>query len=229
VYVIKLNKNVLYVFLLFFLSGILFSSVPIKPVYAASAEPRLKVAITTVFWVGEGASAENNFISNSASAWDSFWKEHYGGFDDPDDRCGYKPCGFEPKENPFYVALPYNEFTPTGMKKASAVLVPWYEKSKEQEPLLKNQWVKITHGGNVCYGQWEDVGPNEEDDFAYVFGSALLPKNRFGVWAGLDISPALRDCLDVQDVSLTLWGFVSEEMVPDGPWKDMITTSEVSW
>ncbi|MEW8428763.1 MAG: hypothetical protein AB2615_03535, partial [Candidatus Thiodiazotropha sp.] len=57
---------------------------------------------TTIFWVGEDASAENGYIANHDSAWDVRWMEHYGGVDSPDQRSGYYPAAFVPMENPFY-------------------------------------------------------------------------------------------------------------------------------
>ena len=36
---------------------------------------------------------------------------------DPNHRCGYRPCGFKPKENPFYVALPYDDMEENGRRK----------------------------------------------------------------------------------------------------------------
>ena len=74
-----------------------------------------KHTITTLFWVGEEANKDNNFISNTSSAWDEGWLEHYGGIDSPLHRCGYKPCAFKPKENPFYFALPYNDLNNNGI------------------------------------------------------------------------------------------------------------------
>jgi hypothetical protein len=72
-----------------------------------------KAAMTTLFWVGEPSDAENNFIPNHESYWDHDWQASYGGVDDPEHRNNYWPAGFRPKENPFYVALPYGEFTGT--------------------------------------------------------------------------------------------------------------------
>ena len=64
----------------------------------------------TVFWIGEPGSEENGYIPNNSSAWDDLWLQHYGGVDDPSNRNGYFPANFTPKENPFYIALPYNDF-----------------------------------------------------------------------------------------------------------------------
>lgn len=183
-----------------------------------------KPAVTTVFWVGEEASSDNDYIANDQSAWDRQWERHFGGVDDPEDRCGYRPCDFVPEENPFYVALPYNDLDERGHTKSSARDIPWFDAADAVAgSVLKNRWIAITHADITCYGQWQDVGPNHEEDFAYVFGSATTPKNTFGQRAGLDISPALRDCLGVGDVSQTTWTFVSDEAVPDGPWLEIVT------
>ena len=58
----------------------------------------------------EDATDENNYIQNNQSAWDNNWKDHFGGIDDPYDRNNFYPGKFIPKENPFYFALPYNDF-----------------------------------------------------------------------------------------------------------------------
>ena len=73
-----------------------------------------KETMTTMFWVGEAADAENDYISNHESYWDKDWLISFGGVDDPIHRNGHWPAGFTPKENPFYVALPYGEFTERG-------------------------------------------------------------------------------------------------------------------
>ena len=158
--------------------------------------------VTTVFWVGEEASEENGYIANDVSAWDGSWQERFGGVDEPEDRCGHWPCDFEPKENPFYVALPYNDSA------------------------FKNKWVEVRYEGESCFGQWEDVGPFETDDREYVLGGAE-PKNKQGVGAGLDVSPAMRDCLGLSGVGLTDWRLVDEWQVPEGPWREIVTTSPV--
>ena len=65
----------------------------------------------TTFWVGEDAnSSTNGNISNIPSAWDENWTINFGGVDEPNSRNGYCPANFIPKENPFYFALPYNDF-----------------------------------------------------------------------------------------------------------------------
>jgi hypothetical protein len=87
----------------------------------------------------------------------------------------------------------------------------------------KNSWVAVRHGGKIAYAQWEDTGPYEENDVAYVFGTAA-PENTEGAGAGLDVSPAVKDYLGLQDVDSTDWAFVTQTNVPSGPWTQIITT-----
>ena len=198
-----------------------------EPVVTISSSFPEKSVMTTLFWVGEGETSANGFISNVPSYWDEYWMSSFGGLDDPDDRCGYHPCDFTPKENPFYIALPYVEFNQNGTAlKPSAFEIPWYGKDDQQ--LLKNRWVEVSYKDKTCYGQWQDVGPYLTDDFVYVFEDAK-PSNTFGVKAGLDVSPALWDCLGLKTNDVTTWKFVEAKNVPDGPWKEIITTSGISW
>ena len=203
------------------------SSVPPKP-QPAPATPASgwhdNIA-STIFWVGEAADGSNAYISNSPSAWDGNWQTHYGGVDDPANRNGYHPTAFTPKENPFYVALPYNDLDTNGNRKASASSCP---NTGNSISWCKNAWVKITKGSKTAYAQWQDVGPIQEDDTAYVFGSAA-PKNTWGAKAGIDLSPALKTYLGLSDVDRVGWGFVSAGAVPSGPWRDIITTSQGGW
>lgn len=178
---------------------------------------------TTYFWVGERADADNGYIANAASAWDGQWQQHYGGEDTPSPRNGFTPAGFTPKENPFYFALPYNDISNNGQRKSTATNCP-LASSKTVYSWCKNSWIAIRHNGKVVYAQWEDVGPFQEDDTAYVFGSAA-PKNRHDAKAGLDVSPAVRDYLSLSDVDKTDWVFVDVSRVPDGPWKRIPTTT----
>src|SRR5271165_3128887 len=64
--------------------------------------------VGTVFWVGEQA-AEGNPVSNTESAWDPSWVTDFGGEDNPIARVNFMPVSFTPRQNPFYVALPYND------------------------------------------------------------------------------------------------------------------------
>jgi hypothetical protein len=184
----------------------------------------------TVFWVGEPASADNGGIANLASAWDDEWMAHFGGFDDPDDRHGGLPS-FTPQENPFYVALPYNDFDDDGVRKVGAAsTIPWASVGSwpVAVSMAKNQWVEIRGAGGRVFAQWEDVGPYLEDDDAYVFGGSR-PANTVDTRAGIDLSPAVRDALHVADVSTVDWRFVDPASVIDGPWTKVITRSPVNW
>jgi hypothetical protein len=185
-----------------------------------------KATMTTLFWVGEPADPDNAYITNVESYWDEKWEVHFGGVDDPNCRTGFVPCAFKPKENPFYFALPYADYDAAGNLKQEDKKVPWYGKDTGQ--LLKNRWIAVRHAGKTCYAQWEDVGPNGEDDFSYVFGNKK-PVNTFGEKAGLDISPALWKCLQMSDNGVTDWAFVDVSDVPSGPWRETLTTSGTSW
>ncbi|KPQ44005.1 MAG: hypothetical protein MPEBLZ_01406 [Candidatus Methanoperedens nitroreducens] len=201
----------LFIFLLVVLSGCVDKS--------SNQYPLHRDITVTIFWIGENATDENNYIQNSQSAWDSNWKDHFGGIDDPYDRKGFYPGNFIPKENPFYFALPYNDFDINGSNK-----------SKESfcEPICKNKWIKITKGDKTVYAQWEDVGPFEIDDIDYVFGNSK-PKNDINDNAGLDVSPAVRDYLGLEDIDKINWQFIESRNVPDGPWTEIITQSRIAW
>jgi len=189
-----------------------------------------------VFWIGEpvgNGSSEDNAIS----AWDDDWQNRFGGFDDPLNRNGYHPKGFTPKENPFYLDLPYNDFDENGNRKLNVYdIIPWSKDRKweEGESMMKNRWVKITYDSNVCFGQIQDAGPYLYDDSNYVFGhNDEQPESKRANGAGMDISPALRDCLGFigwNNVDNKVdWQFVDDIDVPDGPWKEIITTSQINW
>lgn len=181
----------------------------------------------TVFWVGEEANKSNDFIDNKSSAWASDWVNRYGGVDDPRERCEWRPCDFIPKENSFYAALPFGDYTKEGLKpSAELAQVPWYKgRPRAGESILKNRWIKIYYKGRTAYAQWEDVGPFEDDDAAYVFGSER-PKERR---AGIDLSPATADYLNINGRAEVNWQFAEAADVPPGPWREIITRSGTSY
>ena len=183
---------------------------------------------TTIFWVGETPGSDNGGISNKASTWDEQWQQHFGGVDDPRHRNGYLPAGFTPQENVFYFALPYSDITDDDQRKPTATKSPLYSSMKDQpHSWCKNAWIAIRHNGKIVYAQWEDAGPFGEDDVAYVFGNSGAANTR-GEKAGLDVSPAVRDFLGLNDVDNCDWGFISVDKVPPGPWKQTITTTPSS-
>jgi peptidoglycan/xylan/chitin deacetylase (PgdA/CDA1 family) len=185
----------------------------------------------TVFWVGESASIDNQFIDNFSSIWDDKWLEHYGGVDDPNLRNRYVPAKFTPHENSFYFALPYNDIENGTRINDANKIVYWSDEKNwnDTESMVKNKWIKITKNTKTVYAQWEDAGPFVYGDKNYVFGTAL-PINKMNNNAGLDVSPAVSDYLGLYDdnKNIVRWQFVDFQNVPDGPWKQVITSSQVS-
>src|ERR1700740_928889 len=112
----------------------------------------------------------NRFFGGAA--WDKNWVSSYGGVDDPVRRRGYGPAGFRPRENPFYVALPYCDMRAGRLKPEAAKVVPWFiaQFRGVGSSVCKGHWLKIRHGAKICYAQWEDVGPFSTDSSGYVFG-----------------------------------------------------------
>lgn len=177
----------------------------------------------TVFWVGEPATGDNDQIANAASYWDRDWEEHFGGVDDPEDRVadGSRPAGFVPAENAYYFALPFGEFEDDESVKDLTV-VPWYDGQSVggRTSILKNRWIEVRSGDRTVYAQWQDVGPFHEDDPDYVFGDADPAEPR----AGLDLSPAAAAGIGLDGRGEVSWRFVRAADVPDGPWKQTVTT-----
>ena len=176
--------------------------------------------VTTVFWIGENPSG-NNPVPNHASSWDASWAKNYGGYDDPSParRQNYVPVKFTPRQNPFYCALPYNDKAREGHRPEAPRVVPWF-KDAYQGPgvsVCKGRWVAIRKGNRTVYAQWEDAGPFRTDHWEYVFGNER-PKPNLNRGAGLDVSPAVRDYLGLQDTDVTDWKFVEFSEVPPGPW-----------
>lgn len=182
--------------------------------------------VTTVFWAGEKATPENDYISNKPSAWDKDWESSFGGVDSPAARNQYYPAAFTPKENPFYFALPYNDLDIQGKRKPTGFKCKKHTiQTDNDHSWCKNTWIAIRNElGKVAFAQWEDVGPSQSDDTDYVFGTSVQ-KNTFGVKAGLDVSPAVRDYLALGDVSHTDWAFVTAAEVQPGPWRSIVTVS----
>jgi hypothetical protein len=188
---------------------------------AGMGEYPWKVAIsTTIFWVGEQASV-NNPVANDKSAWDTGWISSYGGLDSPNsgDRLNFVPAAFKPRQNPFYVALPYNDVDDHHTKPEAAQIIPWFKSAfvRDGQSVCKGRWVAIRHGTKVCYAQWEDVGPFQTDHWQYVFGNER-PRSNPNRDAGLDVSPAVREYLALDNVDSCDWKFVDFLHVPIGPW-----------
>lgn len=174
----------------------------------------------TIFWVGEDA-CEANPVHNHASSWDVNWVKSYGGLDCPVQRAGLAPKHFKPKMNPFYIALPYNDIASKNYrhKEEAPKVIGWYDdefKSKF-ESVCKGKWIAIKHGDKICYAQWEDCGPFYTNDWEYVF-LGKKPKKNCNNNAGIDLSPAVRDYLDLSSGDKVSWKFVDTFDVSAGPW-----------
>jgi len=185
--------------------------------------PWKKSIVTTVFWIGEEPTA-NNPVPNRTSSWDKNWTKNYGGFDDPNParRSNYIPVKFTPRQNPFYCALPYNDKAATGHRPEAARVVPWFNEAYQGPAVstCKDRWVAIHKGNRTVYAQWEDAGPFRTDHWQYVFGDER-PKPNLNKGAGLDVSPAVRDYLGLNETDVTNWKFVEFSEVPRGPWSTL--------
>ena len=176
--------------------------------------------VATVFWVGETPTA-NNPVPNNKSSWDTQWARNYGGYDNPDPkaRSGYLPAKFVPRQNPFYVALPYNDVSGGKTKREASAVIPWFKKDfvQEGQSVCKGRWVAIRYKGREVFAQWEDCGPFRTDHWQYVFGNER-PRPNLNQGAGIDLSPAVRDYLGMQGNDVVDWRFVEFSDVPRGPW-----------
>jgi hypothetical protein len=171
--------------------------------------------VTTVFWIGEDASAVSN-ANNHASAWDLNWEHNNGGADDQYDLNGYASAEHASMLNPFYVALPFNDLA---YPDEAARWLPsnWSRPPRRDGKAVsacQGRWVEIKNrAGRVCFAQWEDVGPLVTDNAEYVFGP-----ERPSARAGLDVSPAVAKYLGIDSTAYTSWRFVDDEDVQPGMW-----------
>lgn len=126
-----------------------------------------------------------------------------------------------PRQNPFYIALPYCDVSRGNTKPEAKSVIPWFRDCYEKpgKTVLKGRWIAIHHGGKTAFAQWEDCGPFRTDHWQYVFGNER-PRPNLNRGAGLDISPAVRDYLGMGKNDLCDWKFVEANSVPDGPWKN---------
>lgn len=205
-------------------------SVPARPVTPSSRAlyPWKTYVTATIFWCGEKPT-QNNPTPNCKSSWDQQWAINFGGYDDPDPASRianhttgeFRPKGFIPKLNPFYIALPYNDVQGWSSHKPEASkVIPWFSRMSPApgKTVLKGRWVQIFCNKRSCYAQWEDCGPWVTDDWQYVFGNKP-PKTTQNGAAGIDLSPSIRDYLGAKSGEKVHWRFVEESQVPYGPWK----------
>ncbi|WP_133434162.1 hypothetical protein [Aeromicrobium phragmitis] len=201
--------------------------------------------LAATFWVGEVLDPDAPDGSQRVSTYDSRWMERYGGCDGVwiDQQCqteqryeedGWWPRHVEPRMNPFYLDLPFDDVNDDSAFAMRGDVIPWAVDPGYAEhvgdrsfSLMKNRWVQLRHSGRTCYGQIADAGPGVYDDAGYVFGiDDRRPVSRAFRGAGLDVSPALNGCLDLagldQLISRVDWRFVEAEDVPDGPWTRIV-------
>ncbi len=213
--------------------------------------PRHTGIIATTFWVGEIFDPSSPNGSQVISTYDAHWMLHYGGCDGvmTDGGCqtqrrvaanGYFPTRMTPRENPFYLDLPFDDVNNAAAFSQRARLIPWANDrgyaGHAHDPAfsyMKNRWVKLMRDGRSCYGQIEDAGPGVYDDYRYVFGGDnRRPASRLYHGAGLDVSPALTGCLGFSELNgddnRLDWQFVDATDVPPGPWTRLVTTQGVS-
>jgi len=178
----------------------LHSSLTLSSGYSTSSGPWKTGITATTFWAGEPPTP--NDPGNLSSAWDPNWTVTSKG------------------QNPFYVALPYNDIAGGHTKPEARSVIPWFKQAfvRDGESVLKNRWIAIRKGSRVCYAQWEDVGPFQVDHWQYVFGNER-PRPNVNRDAGIDLSPAVRDYLGMSGMDQCDWKFVEAKEIPQGPWK----------
>lgn len=206
--------------------------------------------VATTFWVGELHDPNAADGSQVLSAYDDFWLRSYGGCDGVDvgGSCeteertedeSWFPRNMTPRENPFYLDLPFDDVNHPRAFAIRGSVIPWADEpgyagreADKSFSYMKNRWVRITKDNRECYGQIQDAGPTLYDDDAYVFGAEdARPANTLYNGAGMDVSPALNGCLGFESLNgandLVNWQFVDDTDVPDGPWLEIVTTRQV--
>lgn len=154
------------------------------------------------------------------------------------------PTKVIPKENPFYLDLPFDDINDSVGFKTRCQVIPWANDpgyaghcSDTNFSYMKNRWVRIVGpNGHTCYGQIEDAGPSHGSlyhDSNYVFGSKdVQPVQGQFNNAGMDVSPALNSCLGFKDLDgendKVKWQFVDFIDVPAGPATKLITKSGIT-
>jgi hypothetical protein len=206
--------------------------------------------VSTTFWVGEIFDPTASDGSQVYSTYDTIWETHYGGCDgvlvnnvcqtEPRTAANnYFPTHMTPRENPFYLDLPFDDLNDATAYAERGSVVPWASQAPyaghAADPsvsFMKNRWVKLMMNGHTCYAQIEDAGPHDYHDAPYVFGRANpRPVSTAFNGAGMDVSPAVNGCLGYQELDgesdVVSWQFVDDQDVPPGPWKILVTTSGV--
>jgi hypothetical protein len=174
-------------------------SVPTAPVAGFGKYPWHRNIQTTFFWIGE-RPLRRNPVPNNRSSWDANWARNFGGYDNPDParRRNYIPIGMTPRQNPFYIALPYCDISRGNTKPEVKSVVPWFRDcfEKSGKSVLKGRWIAIHHGGKTCFAQWEDCGPFRTDTGSMSSGTdPSVPVPTSTVVRRTRHFPAVRDYL----------------------------------
>ena len=239
--------------------GLLCAAEPAVAHPPAGTEPVIRTyplhtdIVSTTFWVGEIFDPNAADGSQMISTYDSSWFIHYGGCDGVEGGPAGKECQTEkrtaandyfptkmmPKQNPFYLDLPFDDLNNKQAFGRRAQVIPWANDpgyaghAKDMNfSYMKNRWVRIIKGHRVCYAQIEDAGPGQYNDAEYVFGTNdERPRNKKFNHAGMDVSPAVNGYLEYAELDgdndRVSWQFVEFVDVPDGPWKKNITSQPV--
>jgi hypothetical protein len=212
--------------------------------------PKHTGVIATTFWVGEIFDPDADDGSQMYSTYDDHWYRSYGGCDGVirADVChterrassnGWFPRHMTPRQNPFYLDLPYDDLNDRVGYRDRGDVIPWAHRKRYADDidnpdvsLMKDRWVKISSRGHTCYGQIEDAGPGKYHDATYVFGRTdARPTSKRYNNAGMDVSPALNGCLGFRELDgdhdRISWRFVDDADVPPGPWTRVVTNSQV--
>ncbi|WP_375001385.1 hypothetical protein [Aeromicrobium sp. CTD01-1L150] len=228
------------------IAAVLCCQLPCSGGRVAGPHPWHTDIVVTTFWVGEIFDAFAADGRQSFSTYDSQWERSYGGCDGivRGGRCetetrvaanDYFPTAMTPRENPFYLDLPYDDVNDEDGFARRGEVVPWAGRApyarhvgNRSVSLMKDRWVELRHRGRVCFAQVQDAGPGVYDDAAYVFGhDDRRPANRRFNGAGLDVSPAVNGCLGLSELDGSTdtvdWRFVEAAQVPPGPWTRLVT------
>ena len=188
---------------------------------------------TTIFWIGEPASADNGFIANDDSAWDECWKERYGGIDDPVNRNGFFPAGFTPHDNPFYVALPYNDLDSNGDRRWNlASVVPWAKIATlpVTDSAVKNRWVKIIAGDADLLRAMGGRRPVQRERLALrvrTGAGRAIPSTAAPV--SMSRPPCVTACRSPTASPRPTGASSRRPRCPHGPWTTIVTTSQLNF
>jgi len=84
----------------------------------------------------------------------------------------------------------------------------------------KDRWVAIAKGIETVYAQWEDAGPFRTDHWNMFFGQRTS-ETHLNRGAGLDVSPAVRDYLGLNETDVTDCASWSLAKYRAGPWSTL--------